>query len=249
VNDWRKEAACRGLDPELFFPERGESVKPATRVCDSCVVRTDCLEYSLAAREHFGIWGGLAERQRRRIRSARTRERRALAAFAAELDIDEAPITALAWVQAVLDAGDVAEAWPMTDDILRAEAVEEWIDEHLDDPGALTVDDLAAELAQDRPAHAVWPVYAAEQADRWRDAFPPDLRANGGAWDLLARPEPVAVGVVAAVFVRTPPTRGAGPVPARRLLLAASAGGWRVAEISAGVARRRETRRPELEHA
>ena len=68
--DWKSKANCMGVDPDLFFPERGMSTREAKEVCRGCVVREDCLEYALANGEKFGIWGGLSERERRRIRRA-----------------------------------------------------------------------------------------------------------------------------------------------------------------------------------
>ena len=68
---WQRYANCLGVDPDLFFPERGASTKEAKSVCKGCVVREDCLEYALANGEKFGIWGGLSERERRRIRRQR----------------------------------------------------------------------------------------------------------------------------------------------------------------------------------
>ncbi len=68
---WHKHGACRGSDPNLFFPERGESVKEAKAVCARCPVRPECLEYALANQEKFGIWGGLSERERRQLRRQR----------------------------------------------------------------------------------------------------------------------------------------------------------------------------------
>ena len=61
---WQEEANCLGVDPDLFFPERGASTREAKAVCRSCEVRVDCLEYALAHGEKFGIWGGLSERER-----------------------------------------------------------------------------------------------------------------------------------------------------------------------------------------
>ena len=66
----------QGTDPDLFFPERGASTKEAKEVCRGCVVREDCLEYALQNGEKFGIWGGMSERERRRIRRARAIARR-----------------------------------------------------------------------------------------------------------------------------------------------------------------------------
>lgn len=68
---WQMFANCLGTDPYLFYPERGASTKEAKAVCQGCIVREDCLEYALAEDEKFGIWGGLSERQRRRIRRQR----------------------------------------------------------------------------------------------------------------------------------------------------------------------------------
>ena len=70
------QANCMGVDPDLFFPERGASTKEAKEVCRGCVVQSDCLEYALANGEKFGIWGGMSERERRRLRRARALERR-----------------------------------------------------------------------------------------------------------------------------------------------------------------------------
>ena len=76
IPDWKSKANCMGVDPDLFFPERGMSTREAKEVCRGCVVREDCLEYALANGEKFGIWGGLSERERRRIRRARALVRR-----------------------------------------------------------------------------------------------------------------------------------------------------------------------------
>ncbi len=71
VKAWQDLAHCQGVDPELFFPERGESSKEAKAVCLGCVVKVDCLEYALQNGEKFGIWGGLSERERRRLKRQR----------------------------------------------------------------------------------------------------------------------------------------------------------------------------------
>jgi WhiB family redox-sensing transcriptional regulator len=65
---WQERALCAQTDPESFFPEKGGSTREAKRVCTTCEVRTECLEYALANDERFGIWGGLSERERRRVR-------------------------------------------------------------------------------------------------------------------------------------------------------------------------------------
>ena len=64
---WSERAACLNLDPELWFPERGESNRAAKRVCAACPVRDECLEYALDAREPYGVWGGLSEQERSQL--------------------------------------------------------------------------------------------------------------------------------------------------------------------------------------
>ena len=71
---WRQEALCAETDPEAFFPEKGGSTREAKRVCVGCPVRMQCLEYALDNDERFGIWGGLSERERRRVKLARRSE-------------------------------------------------------------------------------------------------------------------------------------------------------------------------------
>jgi WhiB family transcriptional regulator, redox-sensing transcriptional regulator len=78
---WQGQANCMGVDPDLFFPERGGSTREAKEVCRGCVVREDCLEYALANGEKFGIWGGMSERERRRVRRARALSQRQAAAM------------------------------------------------------------------------------------------------------------------------------------------------------------------------
>jgi WhiB family redox-sensing transcriptional regulator len=66
--EWQERALCAQTDPEAFFPEKGGSTREAKRICSGCEVRAECLEYALAHDERFGIWGGLSERERRRLR-------------------------------------------------------------------------------------------------------------------------------------------------------------------------------------
>lgn len=65
---WMRQAACRSVDPELFFPGRGESTREAKAACAGCPVRVECLDYAIANGERHGIWGGLSPRERRRAR-------------------------------------------------------------------------------------------------------------------------------------------------------------------------------------
>jgi WhiB family transcriptional regulator, redox-sensing transcriptional regulator len=66
--EWQERALCAQTDPEAFFPEKGGSTREAKRVCMSCEVRVQCLDYALENDERFGIWGGLSERERRRVK-------------------------------------------------------------------------------------------------------------------------------------------------------------------------------------
>ncbi len=68
---WQDLANCRGADADLFFPERGASTRQAKAICRECSVRTECLEFAITTGEKFGIWGGLSERERRKIRRQR----------------------------------------------------------------------------------------------------------------------------------------------------------------------------------
>ncbi len=71
--DWRTLAACRGLDPELFFPARGDAftARNAQAVCATCPVAEQCLEFAIEVGETEGIWGGLSGRQLRQERQRR----------------------------------------------------------------------------------------------------------------------------------------------------------------------------------
>ena len=68
VQSWQERALCAETDPEAFFPEKGGSTREAKKICTGCEVKAECLEYALANDERFGIWGGLSERERRRLR-------------------------------------------------------------------------------------------------------------------------------------------------------------------------------------
>ena len=62
---WEAEAACRGMDPSIFFPVNEEDALDAIAVCGACPVRDECLSWALETRERFGVWGGMTEKQRR----------------------------------------------------------------------------------------------------------------------------------------------------------------------------------------
>ena len=73
---WRQRGACRGLDPEVFYPISDEDAGEAKSICGACSAQEQCLEYALGNRETDGVWGGATERERRRI----LRQRRKTAA-------------------------------------------------------------------------------------------------------------------------------------------------------------------------
>jgi WhiB family redox-sensing transcriptional regulator len=77
TDDWRQSATCRGLNPELFHPHRGdnEEVRHAKAVCAGCPVIAACLDYAIRNREIIGIWGGTSENERKRMRMAKVRAR------------------------------------------------------------------------------------------------------------------------------------------------------------------------------
>jgi WhiB family redox-sensing transcriptional regulator len=66
--NWQERALCAQTDPEAFFPEKGGSTREAKKVCLGCDVRAECLDYAIANGEKFGIWGGLSERERRKLK-------------------------------------------------------------------------------------------------------------------------------------------------------------------------------------
>jgi WhiB family redox-sensing transcriptional regulator len=66
-DEWREAALCLQTDPELFFPDKGESCEPAKRVCQGCPVREECLDHAITRRENDGVWGGMSPRQRRQL--------------------------------------------------------------------------------------------------------------------------------------------------------------------------------------
>lgn len=67
---WGQLGNCVGVNQDLFFPRRGDDPSPAKALCRACPVRTDCLSYALETNQKFGIWGGMTEGQRRRLKRA-----------------------------------------------------------------------------------------------------------------------------------------------------------------------------------
>lgn len=67
-DDWQDRALCAEVGDDFWFPEKGGSVKEPKRVCAQCPVAAECLEYALEHDIRFGVWGGLSERERHRIK-------------------------------------------------------------------------------------------------------------------------------------------------------------------------------------
>ncbi len=70
---WNRQAACKGLDPEIFYPVSEEEAEVAKGVCGQCAVQPECLEHALGSRERDGVWGGATEKERRRLIRQRRR--------------------------------------------------------------------------------------------------------------------------------------------------------------------------------
>jgi len=71
--DWMDEAACRGTDPDLFFPDGDNrsvtnQVRTAKMICRGCPVNLTCLAWSIDSLQEFGIWGGRTDAERRQLR-------------------------------------------------------------------------------------------------------------------------------------------------------------------------------------
>lgn len=72
-DDWRLEARCIGIDPEVFYPEQGDQAWEVKRLCQGCPVRIKCLEWAIEVGDEWGIWGGVGPKDRIRITRARKR--------------------------------------------------------------------------------------------------------------------------------------------------------------------------------
>lgn len=74
-SDNYEDRACRDVTPAVFFPDgKGKHADEAKAICAGCCVREKCLEEALARNERFGVWGGLTDRERLRLKRARRRE-------------------------------------------------------------------------------------------------------------------------------------------------------------------------------
>jgi WhiB family redox-sensing transcriptional regulator len=80
VMAWADRGNCSGVDPEIFFPHRGDSVDLARAVCRGCAVSSECLSYAIDTNQRFGVWGGLTPAQRRRLARRHDHARRPVAA-------------------------------------------------------------------------------------------------------------------------------------------------------------------------
>jgi len=65
--EWQQRSLCRGVDAEVFFPVSEEDAWRAKEICASCMVREECLAYSLTNRERYGVWGGVTEKERQEM--------------------------------------------------------------------------------------------------------------------------------------------------------------------------------------
>jgi len=75
VDAWRKVAACRNTDPDLFFPVGStgpaiDQIESAKAVCTTCEAQPQCLEFALATNQEAGVWGGTSEEERRKLRKS-----------------------------------------------------------------------------------------------------------------------------------------------------------------------------------
>ncbi|WP_026460577.1 WhiB family transcriptional regulator [Schaalia suimastitidis] len=80
--DWRSEAACLHVDPELFFPigNTGPAIAQAAEakaVCATCSVQAICLQWAIDNNQDSGVWGGTSEEERRSLKRRAARARRA----------------------------------------------------------------------------------------------------------------------------------------------------------------------------
>ncbi len=64
---WAVFSACRSADPTLFFAATRDDERAALKICGTCTVQEQCLDFALETRERFGVWGGMTERQRKRL--------------------------------------------------------------------------------------------------------------------------------------------------------------------------------------
>lgn len=80
---WRAEAACRGMDVTLWFPDKSgaANAKEARAICASCPVRDHCLDEAVADHELVGIWGNTSTSERQQMRGRPKRRHGTLAMY------------------------------------------------------------------------------------------------------------------------------------------------------------------------
>lgn len=83
AEEWQDRALCKETDPESFFPDKGGTTREAKQTCMACEVKADCLQYALENDIRWGIWGGVAERDRRKLKKANAARQAAAVAEAA----------------------------------------------------------------------------------------------------------------------------------------------------------------------
>jgi WhiB family redox-sensing transcriptional regulator len=66
--DWKLDGVCRTIDPDLWFPDAPQTGAVAKRVCRSCPVIKECLQYALDNNEMYGVWGGMGNSERKSLR-------------------------------------------------------------------------------------------------------------------------------------------------------------------------------------
>jgi len=64
---WAVFAACKDARDVSFFPQSKDEERAAIAICTICPVREDCLEHALETHERFGVWGGMNEKERRKV--------------------------------------------------------------------------------------------------------------------------------------------------------------------------------------
>lgn len=123
MSDWRDKAACREEDPELFFPigTTGHAVlqiDEAKAVCQRCEVTETCLRWALDTGQDAGVWGGLAEDERRTLRRRNARARakenprpRQDVAPAAKAPREPATVPAQATLEVIAAARETGKSW------------------------------------------------------------------------------------------------------------------------------------------
>jgi WhiB family redox-sensing transcriptional regulator len=92
VDDWRRYAACKDTDPDLFFPigttgPAVDQIAAAKRVCCACEAKSQCLEFALITNQEAGVWGGTSEEERRKLRKAWLTQRRRTSGTQARLGV------------------------------------------------------------------------------------------------------------------------------------------------------------------